>query len=66
MADAQMRTTFDFSGAIEVHYISAVPDVGDYVTHLRELWVVRKIDEDGFGPMVMCELPGAESSGVIP
>jgi hypothetical protein len=46
MGDAQMRVAFDFSGAREVHYISADPEVGDFVTHLRELWVVRKIEED--------------------
>lgn len=66
MADAQMRTTFDFAGAVEIHYISAVPEVGDFVTHLRELWVVRNIDKDGFGPLIMCELPGPEPSGFIP
>ena len=66
VGEAQMRTSFDFAGAVEVHYISAVPEVGDYVTHLRELWVVRKIDEDGFSPMIMCELPGPEPSGPIP
>ena len=66
VGNPQMRTTFDFAGAIEVHYISAVPEVGDYITHLRELWIVRKIGEDGFGPMIMCELPGPEPSGLIP
>jgi hypothetical protein len=61
MGDAQMRVTFDFSGAREVHYLSAVPDVGDFVTHLRELWVVRKVEEDGVGPLITCELPRPET-----
>ena len=41
----------------EIHYISAVPEVGDFVAHVRELWVVRKIEEDGVGPMITCDLP---------
>ena len=53
----QMRVTFDFAGAREIHYISAVPEVGDFVAHVRELWVVRKIEEDGVGPMITCDLP---------
>lgn len=66
MGDAQMRVTFDFSGARQVHYVSAVPEIGDFVTHVRELWVVREVEEDGVGPLITCELPrsppGTESS----
>jgi hypothetical protein len=61
MGDAQMRAAFDFSGAWEVHYISAAP-FGDFVTHLRELWVVRKIEEDGVGPLITCKCPQPEAS----
>ena len=57
-----MRVTFDFAGAREVHYLSAVPEVGDFVTHLRELWVVRTIEEDGVGPLITCVLPSLEST----
>ena len=52
-----MRVTFDFAGAREVHYISDVPEVGDLVTHGRELWVVKRVDEDDLGSVVTCELP---------
>lgn len=57
MGDAQMRVTFDFAGAREVHYISDVPEVGDLITHGRELWVVKRVDEDDLGSVVTCELP---------
>ena len=57
MGDAQMRVTFDFAGVREVHYISAVPEVGDFVSHIRELWVVRKIEPDDVDLLVTCELP---------
>lgn len=65
VGESQMRVTYDFSGAREVHYVSAVPEVGDYVTHLRELWVVRKVEENGVGPLVICEPPRPESGGSV-
>ena len=42
MGDAQTSITFDFAGSREVHYISAVPEVGDFVSHRRELWIVTR------------------------
>lgn len=50
-----MRVTFDFAGAREVHYLRAAPEVGDLVTHQRELWVVSRIEEDGAGTLIKCE-----------
>ena len=48
MGDAQMRAAFDFSGlGGPLH--QRRPRSETSVTHLRELWVVRKIEEDGVG-----------------
>ena len=63
MGDAQMRVTFDFAGAREVHYISAVPEVGDFVSHRRELWIVRKVEQDDVDLLITCELPLPVSVG---
>ncbi len=57
MGDAQMRVTFDFSGAREVHYVRVAPEVGDFVSHMREMWVVRKIEPDNVDLLITCELP---------
>ena len=63
MGDAQMRVTFDFAGAREVRYISAVPEVGDFVSHRRELWIVRKVEPDDVDLLITCELPLPVSVG---
>lgn len=60
-----MRVTFDFAGAREVHYLRTAPEVGDFVTHLSELWVVREVEENGVGPLITCELPQPGSGSVI-
>jgi len=57
MDDVQAQVTFNFAGAREVHYPNAVPEVGDYVSHRDELWVVRRVDRDDAGLVVTCELP---------
>ena len=45
MGDAQMRAAFDFSGlGGPLH--QRRPRSETSVTHMRELWVVRKIEED--------------------
>ncbi len=63
MGDAQMRVTFDFAGAREVRYTSALPAVGDFVSHQRELWIVRKVEPDDVDPLVTCELSLPASAG---
>ena len=63
MGDAQTRITFDFAGSREVHYITAVPKVGDFVSHRRELWTVRKVEQDDVGLLITCELPLPVSVG---
>lgn len=60
MGDAQTRVMFDFSGDREVQYVIGLPEVGDFVTHRGELWVVRRIDEDRGGPVVTCQLPASQ------
>ena len=65
VGDAQMRITFDFAGAREVHYLRVAPEVGDFITHTRDVWVVRKVGEDGVGPLITCELPQPTSDGSI-
>lgn len=49
------RVTFRFRREIEVHYLSRLPERGDYITHLHELWVVTSVEEDAVGPVVVCE-----------
>ena len=66
MADAQMRTTFDFAGARGNPPHQRGPRSRRLRPHLRELWVVRNIDKDGFGPLIMCELPGPEPERLHP
>jgi hypothetical protein len=61
MGDAQTRVMFDFSGDREVQYVIGLPEVGDFVTHRGELWVVRRIEEDqGGGPVVTFQLPASQ------
>jgi hypothetical protein len=60
-----MRVTFDFAGDMEVHYTRAVPEVGDFVTHQHEIWVVRKIGVDGVGPMITCEPLPPDPAAII-
>jgi hypothetical protein len=57
MGDAQRRVTFDFAGVREVHYVAEVPEVGDFVSHFDELWVVSKIEDDDVDLLITCELP---------
>ena len=61
MGDAQMCAAFDFSGlGGPLHQRRPRSDTS--VTHLRELWVVRKIEEDGVGPLITCKRPQPEAS----
>jgi len=55
--EAQQRVTYDFAGERQVRYTSAVPEVGDLVTHEGALWVVRSVDYDEVGPVIRCEPP---------
>ena len=56
MGDDRVRVTFTFSGVLEVHYLSGVPEVGDFVRRRHELWVVRKIEPTGIDLWVTCDL----------
>jgi hypothetical protein len=61
--DELQRVTFRFGGVTEVHYLESLPDVGDRVTHGRELWVVADVDADGVDALVICERPTASGAG---
>lgn len=54
MANAE-QYTFQFNGETEVHYLDRAPEVGDRVTHARELWVVADLSRDGIGVIVICK-----------
>lgn len=48
---------FSFGRESEVRYIAGVPQVGDHVSHGKELWLVSEVDVDGVGTYVICEQP---------
>ena len=47
--------TFRFAERMEVHCLAKRPEVGDLVTHGREIWVVGSVDDGGAGTIVACE-----------
>jgi hypothetical protein len=51
------RVCFDFAGERQVHYLTELPSVGDFVTHIGALWVVEKVDKDDAGVVVVCKAP---------
>ena len=53
MADIK-RYTFRFDGATEVHYLPRAPEIGERVTHGRELWFVADLSSDSVGELVIC------------
>ena len=54
MAELQ-RVTFRFGRDTELQYLSRVPEVGDRVTHGRDVWVVTDVRSDSVGEVVICE-----------
>jgi hypothetical protein len=57
MGDAHLRVTFDFSGAREVYDTRTAPEIGDFVSHGNDLWVVSRVEADGVDLLITCELP---------
>jgi hypothetical protein len=55
--DKSHRVCFDFAGEKQVQYVTQLPSVGDFVTHIGALWVVERVDEDDAGPVVRCSAP---------
>jgi hypothetical protein len=51
------RVVFWFDTDSEVRYVSGMPEVGDHVTHGRELWLVSRIGADAFEEYVICKRP---------
>jgi hypothetical protein len=56
MGDDQTRVTLDFAGNREAHSLDGVPEVGDFITHEGELWVVQSVEEDDAGPVITCHV----------
>ncbi len=55
--------TFRFDGESEVHYLARAPELGDRVSHGRDLWVVADLSRDGVGVIVVCRPPTNPSPG---
>jgi hypothetical protein len=51
----QRRVTFWFGRDSDVRYLAEPPEVGDFVSHGNELWLVSKVEEDALGTSVSCE-----------
>ena len=51
------QVCFDFAGEKQVHYVTELPSVGDFVTHIGALWVVQRVDEEDASSVVHCEAP---------
>jgi hypothetical protein len=56
MENQQQRVTLDFAGNREAHCLDGVPEVGDFISHEGELWIMQRVDEDKAGPVVTCTL----------
>ena len=61
--DDLQRVTFRFESDTEVHYLGALPNVGDRVTHEQELWIVANVNADPLDALVICERPARGGSG---
>jgi hypothetical protein len=64
MNEPQQRVTFRFAGHMEVQYLSGLPEVGNRVSHDGELWVVRRVESDSVGALVVCESSRQENSSI--
>jgi hypothetical protein len=60
--DKQRRATFRFGLDSELKYVPDLPEVGDFVTHRSELWVVSRVEVDATGALVVCERRAAKES----
>ena len=61
----KQRVVFWFERDSEVRYLRGFPEVGDHVTHGRELWLVARTGSDAFERYVICERnsPDSENRG---
>jgi len=53
----QQRVTFRFGTTADVYYLRDVPEVGDHVSHMSEIWVVARVEVDDGGVLVTCKPP---------
>lgn len=61
MYEPQQRVTFRFGADVDVRYLRELPQLGDFVNHRHELWVVSRVEVDSLGALVICETtPGTE------
>lgn len=51
----QRQVIFRFGRDSDIRYLAEPPEVGDYVSHGNELWLVSKVAEDALGAAVICE-----------
>ena len=49
------RVTFRFRSEIDVREVAELPEVGNFVSHGDELWVVHKVEPNDLGAVVICE-----------
>jgi hypothetical protein len=49
------RVTFTFRTETDVREVSELPEIGDFVTHGDELWIVHKVEPNDLGAVVICE-----------
>jgi hypothetical protein len=54
--------TFRFRRETEVRELSELPEVGDFVTHGKELWVVHKVEPTDLVVVVTCEQARPQSA----
>ena len=59
--DDVRRVTFRFADRMEVHYLPRAPEVGDFVTHGRDIWVVVSVRDDAVGMVAACERHGVSA-----
>jgi hypothetical protein len=58
----QSRVAFRFESDTEVHYIRELPQLGDFVTHRGEMWVVSSVETNDIGALVTCERPARDDA----
>jgi hypothetical protein len=62
MARLQQQVIFRFERDMDVRHLATVPAMGDLVTHRGALWTVSRVEADGQGAIVICELSAGGGS----
>jgi hypothetical protein len=53
--ELQQQVTFRFGVDADVRYLHELPEIGDFVSHRNDLWVVTSIQVSSLGALVSCE-----------